>query len=135
MKTTTLLRVAKAQDNYEIAQELGGSTAAHRGWEVTLLFYAALFWVRAYFEEAGIEDIPSHVQRLAAVRRTAELMAVKEEFHVLQDLSQDARYELEDFTLDRLKYARKAYDRVYHHIWGLLEPEPVSPEILEEDVD
>lgn len=120
MKTTTLLYVAKAEDNFAISLEVGERTAAHRGWQATLLFYAALFWVRAYFEEFDIVDRPSHHKRMILVETTEELAHIAEDFAKLQDVSQDARYALPEIRESALGTSKTSYARLQSHIDRLL---------------
>lgn len=120
MKTTTLLHAAKAEDNYAISLEIGAVSPAHIGWQITLLFYSALFWVRAYFAETGIQDKPSHFKRLQTVRKSAELSAIAQYFSDLQDLSEEARYDLPYKDAVDLVNAIAGYAAVKGHITMLL---------------
>lgn len=121
MKTTTLLYIAKAEENRAIAHEIGESSAAHRGWQITLLFYSALFWIRAYFAESEIPDTPSHYRRMETVRGTAEVSNIAPYFADLQDLSEEARYELPEKDAVDLSNAQKDYESVRARIVHLID--------------
>lgn len=121
MKTTTLLYVAKADDNYSIAREIGASTSAHRGWQITLLFYSAMYWIRAYFVEKEIASAATHRGRLGAIRSTPEIASLALPFRELQVLSEEARYEIEITEAEDLVDAEIVFDEIRSLIVETLE--------------
>jgi hypothetical protein len=90
-----LKHLLQARQNYKLYQELkqGGE---HLDWAVTVLFYAALHVVQAYFVESAASEaeIPrDHVERDSAIWR--ELRPIVNQYSFLKTRSMWARYALD----------------------------------------
>ena len=85
--------LAKARQNEQFAWELGVSSGARVDWSITILFYAALHYVAAYFAAQG-QTHRMHKSRDSAVGRDPNISRIYPDYRELQRFSRQARYEL-----------------------------------------
>ncbi len=93
-----------------------------------MYFYAALFWAKAYFHDHFIEDVKNHGRRLRLIKETSEIGHLEFAFHRLQDISFDARYNLEYLEIDYLHEALRHYSAFSTSIEEMLYPLEVVSE-------
>ena len=85
--------LAKARQNELFASSMDLSSGAHIDWALTILFYAALHYVQAYFAARG-KTHRMHRTRDSAVGRDPNISAIYHDYRELQHFSRQARYEL-----------------------------------------
>ena len=99
--------LAQARHNEEVVLYLGRVSPDYVDWQMTVLFYAALHYVDAYFAAgqlggATVSLLPrnlhprNHAERDQLVSR--HLPAVQRAYRLLKDHSIDARYQIGGFT-------------------------------------
>ena len=85
--------LAKAQQNELFASKLGLSSGVHIDWTITILFYAAVHYVQAYFAARG-KTFHMHRTRDSAVGRDPNISGTYQDYRELEHFSRQARYEL-----------------------------------------
>lgn len=78
------------------------------GWALTVRFYAAVHFVRAYLATKGTQ-IESHEQMRALWRNLPELRSARVSYDLLKNKSEQARYYLVDFSVAQ-------FDETEHHL-------------------
>lgn len=64
------------------------------GWRCTLLFYASLHYIQAYFSSFDVPLVfEEHKQRDDAIANDSGLVRIRRDYRRLKDLSENARYE------------------------------------------
>jgi len=85
-------------------------------WAITMLFYSAVHYLQAYLAGKGFRVI-THRQRDDEIERNGSLSPIFNDYRRLKDLSEDARYEIANFTADRhLKQAKERLERVKYQV-------------------
>jgi hypothetical protein len=80
-----------ARDNEQLASTLNMDIPFARGWASTMLFYAALHYVEAFFSVSNIHSA-DHRTRDSNLCRHNETMGIYDEFCELKSISTSARY-------------------------------------------
>ena len=81
--------ISQAKSNEDLAEFL--KDTAYPDWRATVLFYAALHYVQAYFAGAG--RMPSrHSDREEAIHLDTRISAIWNDYRSLKDWSTRARY-------------------------------------------
>ncbi len=93
--------LAKAQQNELFASELGLSSGVHIDWTITILFYAAVHYVQAYFATRG-KTFHMHRSRDSALGRDPNISGIYQDYRELEHFSRQARYELPSGRLTEL---------------------------------
>lgn len=83
---------AKALANEVFAATMDPAISVSAGWAMTMLFYAALHHVQAYFVTQGKYPI-THTHRDSSIRRDSNLGHIYVDYRELEDLSRMARYD------------------------------------------
>lgn len=123
MLPSTQMLIFRAQDNRALLNQISSDSTFHRGWQVTFLFYASIYWLKAYFAEEGIDDPESHHRRLRYVRQSDALKAVGDDFGRLQAYSETARYTLLPIEAEELQTSLASFGRIQVHLSTLIDPE------------
>ena len=79
-----------ADNNEQFSQDLV-SDQRHLDWAVTIMFYAAVHYVEAYFAMNNIHH-DSHAKREGIIRRDRRLRIIYTAYRELKDDSEDTRY-------------------------------------------
>jgi hypothetical protein len=83
----------QAKSNEELAGLL--ATIAYADWRCTVLYYASLHYLQAYF--TGLtppRQFKTHAARDAAIQSDPDLIAIWRDYRSLEDWSRKARYDL-----------------------------------------
>ena len=88
-------------------------------WSVTALFYAALHNIDAYLAENDYHP-RTHEKRFMLVNTLHNLRVIADEYMVLRDESEAARYDITHFTRDEVQTLEVMYERIRIHITRLL---------------
>jgi hypothetical protein len=94
-------------------------------WAITVLFYAALHWIRALSAQEGFSVTDYRAERIALVTLPAFQHGAQEMklYRALKDASQDARYEMAAFTaLEYRDLEQNCYGPVKRFILSQLRP-------------
>lgn len=83
----------KAADNEAFADYVDLNQRAAVDWVLTVLFYAAVHYVEAYFAKQGIHST-THTTRIASIRQDPTLRAIYRNYQELLTYSRDARYDV-----------------------------------------
>jgi uncharacterized protein (UPF0332 family) len=95
--------LARAQQNLKFAQSFDLRTTAYIDWVATAYFYAALHLVEALLLHKDKIAGGKHEQRWELIKEKSYLCGIKNEYHTLKDLSEDARYRLITMTSTRIQ--------------------------------
>ena len=100
--------LAEVARNEALAAKL--SELGEFGWGLTLLFYAAVHMMSAYFVQSG-SRFTTHAAREVAMRRDRTLDQVSRHYDELKRQSEYARYDCKamsraDFERSRIRYGR-----------------------------
>jgi hypothetical protein len=120
---------SKALKNERLIQTYRLAESEFVEWAVSVLFYAALHWMRALSAQEGFE-IRGYTKGLdserVALQRVPIFMQAGQEFgwyRTLKDKSQDARYEMKSYSAtDFRDLQRNYYDPFKHFILSPLHP-------------
>jgi len=90
-----------AQDNEEFADTFDLSHPhKHLRWAVTVIFYAAVHYVEAYFDLRYNRHHNSHKRRQRSIRNNGQLRRIYNLYRSLEDESRNARYDGKNFSPD-----------------------------------
>lgn len=99
---------ARAQANERIAAQLRLADPDEVAWAVTILFYAALHWLEAYFDETTGAHHLTHSDRFF----DTDGLPIGHEFRRLYYASRRARYEINPFVLPEVNTLMGYYTAV-----------------------
>ncbi len=116
--------LAQAERNERFYNSLDIRTTEFLDWAITALFYSVLHYVDAYLA-ASMQPADSHprnhVQRGLWIGRVSELNPIWAEYLELKNYSEDARYELIDFTPQQVSdFYNLRFKAVKEHVRNLL---------------
>lgn len=111
---TTEQHVDQAGRNQDLAQHLLSEPRTVPEWAVTLLFYAALHLLEAYFSHSGIAhpEPPrrqTHANRRRLMLERPELSDIIDTYELLQSDSENARYDCGRFTITEVLSLQQQY--------------------------
>lgn len=98
----------RAQANERIAAQLRLADSHEVAWAVTILFYAALHWLEAYFDETTGAHHLTHSDRFF----DTDGLPIGQKFRRLYYASRRARYEINPFTLPEVNNLMGYYTAV-----------------------
>ena len=114
--------MARNESLYNDLCRLYTSVPEYTEWEIVALFYSALHHVEAYFDMQGGYHSGSHRERNRIIRDSTEFRAIARDYMRLYNLSIIARYELEHFSMDRVRRIEmNEYAAIKRHVRSLLE--------------
>jgi hypothetical protein len=90
--------IARAKRNEQFAEHFNLDTTEFRDWVVTGYFYSALHWVDAYLIKINKKSDDGHASRNTLTNTEKELTAISRPYRKLFSYSQNARYDLVDFS-------------------------------------
>lgn len=102
MPTTSEHR-ARAERNLRFAKSLDIDSTPYIDWIVAAYFYAAVHLVDALIYQKDKFHPPSHEIRKDWVKSKWYLRGIRDEYRLLKDLSEDARYRLITFTKPKIE--------------------------------
>lgn len=102
--------LVKAQENESLGSTFP-DTVCGREWAIILSFYAAVHYVEAYFGMTG-RSTTLHTNRLREIRGDAKIAKIADDYEDLQNLSEDARYEIKNMTSVHLTKAREKLEEI-----------------------
>jgi hypothetical protein len=109
----------KADENERLAMSLDLATPGAASWAMTMLFYAALHFVEAYFATKGFHH-RSHVKRTDAINNDPALRSVAATYGIMQLDARNARYEAVPCTSADVAKMKANLDRIKAHITPVL---------------
>lgn len=112
MATTKEEHLAKAQENLRFRESLDLSLDGAAGWSVTILFYAALHYVEAYFLARRGFGCKNHFSRASEIQSDPRIRLIFPEYRDLENLSREARYDVSKFNDGDLKYALTCFQTI-----------------------
>jgi len=89
--------IAKATNNESLSGQIDLSLPAAVDWVLTMLFYAALHYIEAYFSLTG-RHCGNHGHRDSEIKRDSTLAAIFLDYCALKTYSHQARYQAKIFT-------------------------------------
>ena len=89
----------------------------YAGWGLTMLFYAAVHAVQAYFVTQGRYPI-THAHRDSSIQRDANIRAIYIDYREMENLSRVARYDTIPNTEADLNSAKECL----HRIRSIIDP-------------
>jgi hypothetical protein len=122
---------ARAEQNEAFYIRLASLSERAYDWEVTAMFYAALHWIEAYLASCGYpigRQLPDssgghhprgHAQRRQKVATEPVLAQIDAHFRELHSRSEQARYDLVDFTPT---FVTSLFEYEYQPIRDLIRP-------------
>lgn len=117
----------KAGENKAFSGSLQRNTPTQTGWAITAAFYSALHFVQAYLVSIGA-DVRNHIDREHHVEQMPDLQSIYADYRDLQTLSENCRYEMNEYNEQVYLDAVESLDLVERHIQGLLATkQPPSP--------
>jgi hypothetical protein len=102
--------ITKAEENETLSSTLA-DTVCGREWAITLSFYAAVHYVEAYFGMTG-RSTALHFNRIKEIKGDAKIGRIANAYEDLQNLSEDARYEIRNMTSAHLKTAQEKLEEI-----------------------
>lgn len=90
--------VARATRNQQFAEHFDLDTTEFRDWVVTGYFYSSLHWIDAYLTKINKKTDDGHASRNTLTNTERELTGISRAYRKLFSYSQNARYELIDFS-------------------------------------
>jgi hypothetical protein len=84
--------IEQAALNEKLAEHL--SRTPYADWRCTVIFYAALHYIQAYFSQYSSVVFERHVDRDDAIVRDRNIAPIRNDYRSLKDWSQDARYNM-----------------------------------------
>jgi hypothetical protein len=110
----------QAERNYALVATLKAANPVFHEWAAVGLFYSSLHYLEAYLAFLG-EHPEGHAERGRAFQDHSALVPVWNDYRMLKDYSEDARYRCVAFTADQIDNLEKnEYSRVRAHLIGLL---------------
>jgi hypothetical protein len=103
--------VAEHRDQARRNANLAGSGQLTPDWEVTVWFYAALHWVRAFFRRKGLES-HSHEDDRRNLEQTVAQGDIRFSYRWLRRLSEFCRYECYQPDQVFLEASKRCYERL-----------------------
>lgn len=94
---TDVQHLATANANETFAHSLDRTTTVRAEWAITILFYAAVHYIQAYFAKVG-RIYTLHKTRDSAIQRDPNLSRIYVDYRELETYSRDARYDIPGFT-------------------------------------
>ncbi len=115
----------QAQRNERFFQSLDKTVSVNREWIVTAVFYAALHWMEAYYDNQHGLHFKSHDARNQMVRWSR--LPISREYLYLYDASRHARYLMHRFTQQEVEdLINLSYKPVKDFVQNVLHPPPPS---------
>ena len=109
----------KADENEALAKKLDMSLPAAPDWAITMLFYAAVHYVEAYFSLSG-RHYELHITRDSAIERDTKIKAIYDDYREMKTYSRTVRYYAVWFEADTVATVRPILDRIKTRITPLL---------------
>ena len=90
-------------------------------WVVIGLFYEIVHWIEAFLDSHG-DHSDNHPQRLAAMKRySSEVGAIRTDYEILKQESENARYRCQRYTSDDISSDLvPVVEKIRNHIKGIL---------------
>ncbi len=111
MATTKEEHLNKAAQNIQFQSRLDMNVPGAIDWSITVIFYAALHLVEAYFSSFG-KGHNHHFTRGNALLTDARIKSLYSDYRTLEDLSREARYEIAAFNNGDLARAKACFDAI-----------------------
>lgn len=111
--------ISKSNDDEQFALSLDRAIPVQACWIVTILFYAALHQVQAYFARMG-QNPTMHTARDSAIQRDAKLKIIYIDYREMETYSRTARYDTVPILAIHVKSAEGCLDRIKKTIAPLL---------------
>jgi hypothetical protein len=105
--------INRAEDNEQFIISLDLAKSINVDWAITILFYAALHYVDAYFAVQSIHP-PDHTVRDNKV--SVSLNAIYRDYRYLKDRSREARYNVPNFQISHYTKAHQRYATIKAHV-------------------
>ncbi len=96
--------IERAKRNQRFAEHIDLNTTEFRDWVVTGYFYSALHWVDAYLVRENKKSEDGHAFRNTQTNNLKELTPISRPYRKLYSYSRNVRYELVDFTAERIRH-------------------------------
>jgi len=109
----------KALENESLASSLNLAVPAAPDWAITMLFYAAVHYVEAFFSKTG-HHLKRHKLRVNAIQGNAQLRPLYQDYRELQTYSETARYQAVFFTSSDVVPVKQHLENVKNLITPLL---------------
>lgn len=114
----------RAKQNEALAESLRKDNGCNIDWAIVMLFYSALHYVDAYL--AGKQAHPvDHKHRDDEIERNGAISDIFGDYRRLKDLSRAARYEIPEYTIDKLNLAKSKLGNIKKHLGKLGLPQPI----------
>ncbi len=109
----------KATENESLAASLNLAVPAASDWAITMLFYAAVHYVEAFFSKTG-QHLKRHKLRVNAIQANPKLRPIYLDYRELQTYSETARYQAVFFTAADVVPVKKHLENVKNLLTPLL---------------
>lgn len=103
--------LARAQDNEDLARTFNLDDGLEVDWAITLLFYAAIHYVQAFFAARGIVHL-DHDARDQAIEQHPILSDISRDYQYLKNKSRSARYDIPNYTREQFEQASARFERI-----------------------
>ncbi len=100
---TSQEHVERAKHNQRFAEHFDLDKTEFRDWVVTGFFYSALHWIDAYLVRLNKKTDDGHASRNTLTNTEKELNPISRPYRLLYSYSRNARYNLVDFTPERIR--------------------------------
>ena len=116
---TKVQHLKKATENESLSSLLNLAVPAASDWAITMLFYAAVHYVEAFFSKSG-QHLKRHKLRANAIQGNAKLRPIYLDYRELQTYSETARYQAVFFTSADVVPVKKHLENVKNLVIPLL---------------
>jgi len=116
---TQTQHLKKAKENESLAATMNLAVPAASDWAITMLFYAAVHYVEAFFSKAG-QHLKRHKLRVNAIQANPRLRPIYLDYRELQTYSETARYQAVFFTAADVVPVRRHLESVKKLVVPLL---------------
>jgi hypothetical protein len=112
--------LAKAEENINFLRSIDLNHPGALAWSITILFYAALHYVEAYFVSKRGFGCKHHFSRATEIQRDPKINSIFNDYAALENLSREARYDVSCFNEEDLKRANTCFENIKSAIESLL---------------
>jgi hypothetical protein len=117
LRLTKAQHLQKAEENERFAATLDTNSPVGVEWAITIKFYVALHYIRAYLASIG-QNYFRQESRGDAIQRDSKICNAYDDYRELYDIARDARYDFCNLTKGHLKFA----DDCLNEIKAVIKP-------------
>lgn len=106
----------RARQNEKLAERFAkASNPTCIDWAITLLFYSALHLIDGFLAGKNFHPL-NHYERGEEIENNGSLSEIHKDYETLQKMSENARYEIADYSKQDYEKALKRFSRIKQHV-------------------